>query len=300
MKLIKKNFRLHKVKRTVYFFLLFCCGCSNSEKSDERLFLENVMIRENGLYVLMGSKPMCNFPINHGYPETEEERKKSYEDALSKDGGENSYEDYENYSKDCQKLVHLHHRRLWDAWQKKMQDYVALRYKFVSRKIPNGDYEDGLFINIASTLYVLKSHYEDFAKIIGMHFDPNIILNEIGDNNSSFWEKAFQSHYLMGLLFGYGKRNAFLYNWGVESGISIPKVKIKDQRDIDQIVEISFKKNVKLSDLRLPLFGVYSVDDSTIARYRKEREMIIQELNGRNFMEVVTQWLFGDQNLEKN
>src|SRR3972149_6054614 len=69
-----------------YFFKYFnrsliCClllfsSCQRTikeplpERQLCRLFLEHLMIREGGLYTLLGSKPMTEFEINEGFPET--------------------------------------------------------------------------------------------------------------------------------------------------------------------------------------------------------------------------------------
>ena len=285
--------------RTLFIFLLiFFVGCSNSnnrEKMDVELFLENVMIRERGLYVLMGTKPMSTFNLDSGFPESEEERKSYYHRRLNEWKEENSLEpceSYEEFSKNCEKQPHSHHQRLWKAWQEQMGSYVSPRYLFVTRKAPFGDRrEDGLFINVPSTIYVLKSNYASFSKITGMGFDPDTILKELSHDESLFWERAFQSHYLGGLLYGYGEKNAVCFEWEIKNECAVPLMRIADHPTIDQTVDIFSKKNVTLADLKLPLFGVYSLDDPTIKKYKREKEYILKELKGKDFYQTVVKWL---------
>ncbi len=265
---------------------LFFYACSSAEKSEIDLFLENVMIREKGLYVLMGSKPMSSFPIHNWIPETPKERKQHYENlihSLKKENPESSLPTYEKFCEDGKKMSHLQYHCLWKAWKTQVQHALPY-YKFTERKTPFGESKEGLFINVLTTLCVLQTHYDSFAKITSMDFDPEKALTDLSNIDSRFWEKVFQSHYLTGLLFGYGERNAMCFDW--ESRLSLPTQRINEV-DFDKIAENLSKKNLSPSDLQLPFFSIYSLDDPTLEQYKKEREHILKTLKDSTWITKV-------------
>lgn len=274
----------------VFIHLLFLLSCSKPEKTPEVLFLENAMIREKGLYVLLGSKPMSSFYIEDAFSEAAE--KSRYEKYLLEIHAKNSSPtNYEEFKKQHALPLRLHYRELWNKWNDKMQASISPCYRFISRKAPFGHESDfGLFINVPRTTYILKEHHESFSQITGISFDPFKILDEISDNCSLFWEKAFQSHYLMGLLFGFGEMNAFFFDWGAKHNF----FPYSQEIDIDQQPSVWDKAHVSYFDLKLPLFGVYSINDSSLKNYRKERNYIMKQLKGKNFMKVVMEWLSGE------
>jgi hypothetical protein len=289
MEKCKNLFSLQNFGKWLLSLVLFCSGCSVAEKNEAQLFLENVMVREGGLYVLMGSKPMSTFAIDTGFPETEEERERYYEKRvrdLKKYNPTASPDSYEDFTEMCKNAVYRQNRRLWRTWEQSMKNRLSPQYKFAARRA-FADHKEGLFINVPSTIYVLKAHYTAFLRITGIRFNPDTILEEISDEDSPFWERTFESHYLTGLLFGYGERNAVCFDWAMRTRMSLPALKIEGQPNPNQLKEIIVKRDIKPSDLKLPLFGVYSVDDPTIEKYRKERTYILKELKGGDFIEKI-------------
>jgi hypothetical protein len=286
LKVKKIVYFLWKLKNFSAFLLLLFCGCSSSEKSSELLFLENVMIREAGLYVLMGSKPMSTFEIDAGFPETEEEKKRYYRDYLraQNSASKQSLMSYEQFSKQCDNSLHFHYKHLWETWQAKMLQEVGPCYLFVARKNPYGERrKSGLFINVPHTLLTLKKYYQEFVEMNGAPFDPQQVLNEISDENSSFWEKAFHSNYTQGLLLGYGRKNAFAFSWQVENNIMASALPLLN--------EPTFKQDIAISDLQLPSVQVFSLGDEILETYKRERSQILDELKNKDFEAAVMQWL---------
>lgn len=273
--------------------LVFLCNCASPEKTQKQLFLENVMIRECGLYVLMGSKPMCCFDIEDGFSDSHQ--KARYEKYLSNvDNSSIPPMSYDEFKQEHTLPFRLHHRVLWKDWNENKQSSISPCYKFVSRRAPfDQESELGYFINVPSTTHLLKKHYAFFAQITGIDFDMYQILNEISDNDSIFWEKTFQSHYLMGLLFGFGERNAFFFDWGVRNNSFPPAHRKKGQEPANWS-----KSQVSCSDLKLPLYGVFLIDDASVKKYEKERKHIMKQLKGKDFVKVVETRLSGDPPLE--
>lgn len=289
----KLNNKMQKgqLKKFAIIFLCIFSGCASSDKDKELLFLENVMIREGGLYVLMGSKPMCTFPVEDtGAPESEEEIKLAYERYLAESIMGNVQESpvsYDSFAEHCRNSVHLHTRALWNAAQEKLKDYVGPRYRFVVRRNPFGERrQGGLFINIPNTLYVLKRYSHDFIEVYGEPFDSEKVLEEITDEDSPFWTRVFGSNYTQGLLFGYGRQNSYEFDWQTKNALNLPRLEIEGQP-----IEPLMKKNIKATDLRLPSISIYSLADEKLKKYERERDRILKELKGKDFEQTVKIWL---------
>ena len=260
-----------------FLSLFFYSG--TSEKSEELLFLENVMIREGGLYVLMGSKPMVSFDVRSGAPETIEEYQKHLEYVKIK-YPEDRIETFEEYRMFHKLDKHIQYSELWENWQIKMKNYVGPHFQFITRRYPFGETLserrniEGLFINNCSLLYVLTTHYSEFEKVFGMPFEPEKVLKEISDLNSTFWQCAFCNQYTQGLLFGYGSRNSFNFSWQIKNDYPFPI------RYFQDIVPLS-KKEVKVSDLRLPGISLCFLGDPALESYKLQRKEILRNLKIR-------------------
>lgn len=249
------------------------------------------MIREKGLYVLMGTKPLSCFEVEDIY--SENAVRIAYKNYLKNQAvpAMNFEEFQEQYKKTVPKLpLRLCFETLWKYWCETKADSISPCYRFVARRAPfNHEVSFGLFINVPSTTYILKKNYESFSQITGIPFDPNTIIDEISDNGSLFWEKVFHNHYLMGLLFGFGERNAFIFDWGSQHEAFLPDqqgIKFCDKRFIDQN-----KPHVSPKDLKLPLFGSFSLCDSNLENYKKEQKQIINRFKRKDFVTVVMDWL---------
>jgi hypothetical protein len=225
-------------------------------KTNDQLFLENVMIRYGGLYVLMGSKPAIDFPIDSFFPET------SKQNPLE----------------------------LWDNWNTHNHDWISSNYRFVAVKLNNERL--GFFINIPSVVWTLKTHYQEFANISQTNFIPEQIIKEFGNEDSLFWSRIFQSSYANGLLLGYGKRNAFLFDYQNpnEKQILLPRF-----ADIEGACIAHSKETVNVSDLPLPSFCTFCLGDEVMETYKRQRQQILQEFDGKDFETTARHWLSGSR-----
>ncbi|MCK4935001.1 MAG: hypothetical protein KAR79_05390, partial [Simkaniaceae bacterium] len=197
-------------------------------------------------YVLVGSKPMISFNIDQ--------------------------------SNELRIAKRFQTRTLWNMWQKNRIFTLNSKFLFVERNYPfDKQRKMGLFINIPTLIELLKQHYEAFFKIYEKPFDPESIINEISDDHSLFWSKVFQSHYLQGLLYGYGEENAKRFV-NKESNGNFP--------DTHEIARVFFKKKIQVSDLMLPGICYYTESDQTIIKYNQERKKIIEYYSRKNFFEL--------------
>jgi len=246
------------------------------------------MIRECGLYVLMGSKPMVSFSVKSGIPETEEEYKEHYPRYISylkENHPKDTIPSYEEYKNASEENAYMLDARLWENWKAKMKDYVGPNFQFVVRKMPFGEGNvEGLFLNKCSTLYLLTRYYREFEQVYGASFEPKKVLNEISEENSGFWECVFRNHYTQGLLFGYGPRNSYFFDWQSENNFPFPR------RFFQDVVPFVNKK-IKVSDLRLPIISMYFLGDDVLENYKLQRQEILAEFANKDFETTVKKWL---------
>ena len=150
----------------------------------------------------------------------------------------------------------------------------------------------GVFINIPNAVYALSSNYELFEKETGISFNPENILEEVGSNSSEFWNRVFENHYLLGILLGDGKQNAFIFNWLVKLPSDSQDVPIrKKNEDYDRSGSIRYNKKVNVKDLTLPQFYYFNIYSEEIERYKKERALIINEFEDIQFKSKTLDYL---------
>lgn len=292
-------------------FLFLNPSSLNACESPELLsiFLENLMIRDAGLYTLLGSKPMTLFDITCSVEETEEDIAQSYERtlqyyALSKQNPEKypvskELPDYEEFKMIClsRRKTHqfLNRKRLWQAWVAEKGTCANLTYILTSRKVR--DEPMGLFINIPSTLYILKKYRTEFVELTGIQFDLATILESIEDENSFFWEKVCENHYLLGLLLGYGEKNAYLFDWVRTKSLSLASVSTLRFPELSRLncyTKQILKRKVSIEELPIPYFVSFEINDEKIECYLKEREKIISFLKDKDFTSFVLRCLLNN------
>jgi hypothetical protein len=269
------------------------------EKSDITLFLENVMIREDGLFTLLGSKPITQFDIAETLIETEEEILREYEqskDFLEKCRQDPEHfhsdnmqlPDYEVYREKCLKNRHalrfIDHKKLWENWLKEKGGISTPLYRLTYRK------DQGMLINILNTLFILKKYYSDFSRMTEMEFDIQTILDSINDPESKFWDEVFKNHYLFGLLMGYGQKNAYLFDWISKNRLPLKAIsfgRFKEFSRLNQHHELMRKIDVDIYDLEIPYFVSFEIDNEDVERYTREKEKIIAFLKDKDLISFV-------------
>lgn len=288
---------LNFCKALLFLLPLWFSSCSTPSSTpfvDEptRHFLEHVMIREKGLFTLLGSKPMTEFDVTNGTGLTEEEMFQDFEKAKSYWVHDHNEEatmpaTYEDFLKYWRALFYLNNKKHWLIWKEQQVQYLGKRYLMVERPTPFGDGKMGLFVNVPLTTYLLHKHQKEFETTLGFSFDPETILNEIIDPDSVFWTRSFQSHYLFGLLMGYGDQNAFLFSWHQKAFPHSPLGAYFDHiPSAEPSTGYVFKKKVSVQDLSLPLFGTFTIYDETREQYRNERKKILEFYIHKDFAQT--------------
>lgn len=134
------------------------------------------LLAQNFAYTLFGDKPVSG----DGYCALEGDR--SWKEAILKAGKK--------------------------VWQKYCHLFPA--EKFVLQFQPRDTFEDVFLINKKAFLDTARQHSVEFQKVLGRDITPEKLLEEFTKNNTRF-EELLQNHEgLIGLLYGFGKANAFL------------------------------------------------------------------------------------------
>ncbi len=245
------------------------------EKRAEK-FLKHLMIENRALYTLVGLKPVTIFSF---MPIIDENEKRAI--YASKSAQFKQYIPFEKF-----KLTKADCRKLWDDWRLVEDQYLGKQFRIMDDDKVGG----GVFINIPAATLTLDKWHEDFVKITGLPFTPVEAVYFIGDPTSQFWQKIRESHYLLGLLLGFGEQNAKLFQWEHDKKMQFPM-----RRGTSILPGHTGKAahELEIEDLDVPGFIIYQVIDEQLEKYKSERERCIALYQGQDFYELTSKLLKG-------
>lgn len=247
----------------------------SADKERVENFLKYVMIKNHGLFTLLGSKPMTAF---YFYPAPNEQEKRIIYEAQSEQLKKQiSFEKFHPNRDDC--------KQVWKDWKAIEKKYLGKQFLFVEDE----ELEHGIFINIQTVTFILDKYYEEFSKVVQQPFNPDKAVYLIGNSSESFWQKIKKSDYLMGLLFGFGEKNAQYFQWEKEG-----KAHYFFRRYSENFCnQEKKKKEMSVEDLDIPEFIAYQTVDEQEERYKLEREKCIQLYKNQDFVELTVRLLKG-------
>ncbi|NGX37604.1 MAG: hypothetical protein K1000chlam2_00760 [Chlamydiae bacterium] len=240
-------------------------------------FLKHVMIENAGIYTLVGSKPITEFAIIPIIDEKEKQELYNAQTDLFKK--HISFEKFKPTKEDGKKL--------WRDWKKVENEYLGEQFRFVE----DANWKGGIFINIRAVLMILDKYYEDFSKVTGQSFEPDKAVYWVGDHSQSFWRKVQKNHYLMGLLFGFGEKNAKLFQQESKKMAWFPLRRGTDS----PIGSGKGAYDLTIEDLEIPHFIVFQPIDEQEEKYKNERDKCIQLYRDQDFFELTVGYLKGQQ-----
>lgn len=234
------------------------------------------MIDGSGAFVLFGSKPLCDvgIPLHQMKPE-------------------------KGYFKRDLTLG-------WKAWEKVKVHLPNNRFLMAAREMKmTPSYPEGYprektaewvlkiitLIDAEKAALVLAENYEIFKECVGFDFHPFEIVFEIENRNSVFWNKIFDSgnSLTMGLLYGFGKRNALLYHWRDEFEGRRGKIRdcLKNAGCIPFSMANPWPQIEKRGMAALDIPGFVSFEaDETLERYNQEKQKIQKLYRGKDLVEI--------------
>lgn len=296
--MVKK--RASKRRLPLAFFLLvtfslFLTQCSSPKKltpppkyeitKEERIWLQeffrDLLFKHPGAYTLFGTKPISDSCIYHLTEDDRKEMEEYYKTLSDEERAQMKKKRYDydsNYAK----------------WQEIKNRFQIRQYLFGAFSCSSDEkVEILLFVNIEETLRTLLKFYEDFRRVLGFEFDPFLVVFEVENRDSKFWNGVMHSHDLQGVLLGFGRDNAWFFeqemkykeeqNRKGEFLRTLP-ITIDEDGDIDEYGPKHFL---------LPIFGSYGLhpDKQLLEKYKKERKRIKALYKGRDEVDVALEWL---------
>ena len=258
---------------------------SDEERRCLKEFFREILFDDRCAYTLFGTKPISSFCVQ--IPPSEEDKAwwKEYYAALSEEEKaklvlvEPLYDFYANY-----------HKWLEIKRRFPIRQYLFGTFSSRFRK----DTKVVLFVNIEMALRTLLKFYDDFRRALGFDFDPFQVVFEVENDGSKFWNGVMDSHALQGILLGYGRDNAWFFEWNAK----YEKIEGKMGDFVRSLPSLAvlqhFVPYPNPHHFMLPTFGnygLYSHDNPLIEQYKKEREAIKALYQGRDEVDVALDWL---------
>jgi hypothetical protein len=315
---------------TIFLMLFSACSSPYSEQSkkfeltdDEHVWLEKFfryfMLYETAIYTLAGSKPLTEFSLIYEDPPEEqrrEEKRKDYLYFLLNRSNEKDMKFYEKLSplEKEEKAFLINDKdfiynieELWEKWEKIQHRFsIKKRFLLLKRECPREVWKeifpnctaiyDILFVDVLGTALVIQENYELFRNAVGYDFDPLEVVLELENMHSKFWGKlegkeGWRYATLWGLLYGFGRENAFSYTW---KGRNIKENRtekeklwaatLPSQRSCNDSPSRSEKGAFTISNFTIPIFKSFVENDPVAAKYEAEKKNIRQLYKGKDFV----------------
>ena len=275
-------------------------NCISTEEDPEKLeeALKHIMIRCYGIYTLIGSKPITQFSVlDPGILDfskmSDDQIREIYDQCSDKVKELTTFEEFKEPVS-----LQYDQEELWNFWYKRWKNYTGEKYLFyeIDDYIElNGEKKrslEGVFVNVLETAYLLKKYYEDFKKVVGRDFDPLEVVYELPNRNESeFWRKI-KGDFFSGLLFGFGEKNAYLFQLRSQKRIpfhgNLLFLDVEEVRKKDKSIN---KKELTINDLCIPDYVSFSPTDPIRLRYKQERDEILKIYSKKNFLKKTLRYL---------
>ena len=281
--------------------ILFVSGCKDAKKNDvtgahkfqisrdERMWMEKffceIMLEEDCIYTLWGTKPMTQITLFHF---TDEEMQASIDQMTEEE------------------LANAHHRITpydlpanWENWEKVASKYPTPKFLFFSKPREAGSHSQNIyFVNILQAALVIQENYAIFRQYMKSDFSSLEVIFDIRINESPFWNEVFHNSALLGILFGYGVQNSFCFKWkyGLEPNENM-KLQEFQHTLHGRFVENSNDYSVPtINHFILPIFASFTAEgkDEVVEQYKREREEIKKNYKGKDFLDLTLERLTSD------
>jgi len=239
------------------------------------------MIQEEAIYTLWGTKPFSEIVINYYTPE----EKNAFIEQMT-----------EEQKKSAVWTADYHLAENWDKWEKIRERFpVNQRYLFFKKPHPHDPKRAFLyFIDVVNLAVTLQENYELFSRETLMDFDPMEVVFEM-EKSSEFWDKVFDrcvnNAALVGILFGYGVKNSFCFQW--RGWPSDEFEKIANSLHVKPSGDGMSAGKATLEKLSIPVFVSFFENDEMIEKYTRERDRIKKIYQGQDFLDLTLSKLTG-------
>lgn len=276
------NTRFYNLFLILSIILLSSCHSHKKEPThfnlspEERMwltqFFEDVMLCESGIYTLWGSKPLTLIAIE----QYSDEEKQAFYNALTEDE-KNEWQLCMGYSLD----------KTWFQWEKIQHRFPMNRYMFFKMDQLQDDHVFFvLFVDVLKTAAVIQNNYDAFRKVIGKDFHPLELTLNMKGKDAILWKKIEENAHLLGILFGFGTTNSYLFQWQHFDHPESCNDFCKNL--VSYFSENSFKKEVKytIDEFSIPGFKSFNAIDPMVNTYNKERMKIKEFYKDNDFLDL--------------
>lgn len=254
-------------------------------------FVDDFFLNNTMIYSLFGTKPMSGVVICKA---SENECIKSWEPHLVSLNQIEKSEFLKKLHEYCGSDNFYKNYQKWLEWKKKRTSALFLFRTSVSK---SKHYLLVDMINTRETLWLLKKNYELFSKETGMEFDPLTVVFDF-ENDSAFWSKVFSNSYLMGILYGFGERNAYFFSLYIKNdplnGVNRKQHPLFDSNASKTELKKNCSENA-IESLGIPNFRSFNMalgEDPIITHFKMERESIQNFLKNKNVTKEVLHRVF--------
>lgn len=259
---MKKEVEL--ILKFLILFLAIFTGCARTPPNHSNLkkietFLNEFLFVEGGVYTLFGDKPVTEMAIFIG--SNEDLIELTPEQSLAATPLDPSI------------------AKNWETWKHHIAKLPLKTFILHDRSCPSDP--TLRFYSIVNTQAVrdlLHKHKKAFQDITGIDFNEDAIIDEFTSDTSSFWQKAFQDHYLMGLLYGFGEENALYFAKQIATNQTLIRFSAKED------------PFASMHQFPIPSFAL-SPEDTMTDHYQQQRTKIERLYRNKNMVEVSVQRL---------
>jgi len=222
------------------------------------------MLRQSGIYTLLGSKPMSLVDMSY-MPPTKEQRLQVWNDHPA------SFK--EKYSSEDLYFRPSNDRVILKKWKKFESKLLGNKFRFIEIED-----HDLLFINIELTKKLILDYQDVFKNLLGENITPEEIINCMENSSSKYWHLISQNHKALGLLLGYGLHNATCFQKFMEDRLN-PELSYASTTSSKTFRQ----EHPKLSNVSIPGFRVFPGGENQVERYKLERKEILSKCSNRDF-----------------
>lgn len=289
MNFLKKTF--FSLPQYLFFTSLFLIGCSKEHtkknsspgttpisitlSEEERQwmdkFFNDLLLESPAMYTIFGTKPMSGITIISASEEEWVESTKMYwQNVEEKEKNKVIQSTLEQY-RECDLAVNWER---WVAWKKNHPEspFLFVKYPTDSKNLFNA-----YVINAREVVCTMQKYYSLFARELGRDFDPLTETLDFENPDSPFWNAVFKNHLLQGILYGFGEKNAYLFN---------QEKQLAERQECPSATHpIEEEETSSIETIRLPIFRSYDLPlekDPVIVKYKKERDLIRTKLKKKN------------------
>ena len=194
-------------------------------------------------------------------------------------------------------------KRWLNAWYKNKNEFCLKDFIFLDQEYDFVNCLMVVLINKNNLLETLRKHELVFKQELGDAFTPELFLEQLDMGKVSLAKSIHKNQRLLGIMLGYGERNATLFQERFDLMKAISKRK---KENLPQDIQLNVQLNgveEKLSDFSAleenatlpPLYFLAdAADPETIelkSQYEHDRRKIEQLMQKPNFMDMVLQRL---------